>query len=234
MADRSIRLTTSAGATSATVFGVLAGLGGITHGVGEVLQGGVPVGLWIQSWESGPIAEKMGGEPGLTVLPTALTAGVATLACSAAVVAWSAAGARRRHGGLVLILLSAGMLLSGGGIGPPVLGILGGAAGLAATRRAPRWLRRLSPRVRGLLARSWAPLFAIAAMNAVFLVVGSAVLVYTVGLDAPGLFLGSFYLSLLLLPAVIVAGAARDAERTEATETGYQASRSRDGSLLEA
>jgi hypothetical protein len=204
------------GAT-ATVFGVLAGLGGITHGVGEVLQGGAPVGgLWLDSWASGPIATSMGGEPGITVLPTALAAGVATLAFSTAAVAWSAAGARRRHGGLVLILLSTGMLLSGGGIGPPLLGILGGIAGLGATGRPPRWVRRLPARARRLLARAWPPLFAVATANAVFLVVGSVVLVHTVGLDAPAVFLGSFYFAVLSLLGLIVTAAAHDAERGEA------------------
>jgi hypothetical protein len=221
----------TAGSTTATVFGVLAGLGGITHGVGEVLQGSVPTGFWIASWTSGPIAEKMGGEPGFTVLPTALAAGVATLAFSTAVVTWSAAGARRRHGGLVLILLSTGMLLAGGGVGPPLIGILGGAAGVAAAGRAPRWLRRLPPRARRLLARSWPPLFAIAAANAAFLVVGSVVLVYGVGLDAPGLFLGSFYFSVLSLLALIIAGAARDAERIALVENGHRASSRRRNSV---
>jgi hypothetical protein len=193
---------------------VLGGLGGITHGIGEVLQGNVHTrGLWIESWTSGPIAEKMGGEPGISVLPTALAAGVATLAFSAGVVAWSAAGARGRRGGLVLILLSTGMLLSGGGIAPPLIAILGGVAALGSARQAPRWIRRLPTPARRLLARSWPPLFALAVANAVFLVVGSVVLVYTVGVDAPALFLGSFYLLILSLLALIVAGAAHDAER---------------------
>lgn len=85
--------------TTATAFGVLAGLGGITHGVGEVLQGYVPVeDFWLESWTSGPIAEHMGGEPGITVLPTAFSAGLVTLVLAGAVVAWSLVGLRRGHG----------------------------------------------------------------------------------------------------------------------------------------
>ena len=57
--------TFSAARIVASVFGMLAGLGGITHGIGEVLQGNVaPSGIWIYSWTQGPIATNMGGEPG--------------------------------------------------------------------------------------------------------------------------------------------------------------------------
>jgi hypothetical protein len=55
----------SAASATTTVFGVLAGLGGITHGVGEVVQGNVPIDrLIVDSWTRGPIAANMGGEPG--------------------------------------------------------------------------------------------------------------------------------------------------------------------------
>lgn len=54
----------------ASIFGVLGGLGGITHGIGETLQGNVvPEGIIINSWTQGPIAANMGGEPGMTIVP---------------------------------------------------------------------------------------------------------------------------------------------------------------------
>lgn len=44
----------------ASVFGVLSGLGGLQHGVGEVLQGNTaPSGVVIHSWVQGPIATKI-------------------------------------------------------------------------------------------------------------------------------------------------------------------------------
>jgi hypothetical protein len=207
----------NAASATATVFGALAGLGGITHGVGEVLQGGVPVdGLAIDSWTSGPIATNMGGEPGITVLPSAFSAGALTLAFSTAVAAWSIAGVRRKHGGLVLILLSTGMLLSGGGIGPPVMGVLAGVAGLGIGRRQGRWVPRLPRRTRRVLARAWPLLFAAGVVNAVFLVVGSVILVYAIDLNRPNLFLGSFYFAVLCLLLIVVAGRAYDTEQGEA------------------
>lgn len=199
--------------TTATAFGVLAGLGGITHGVGEVVQGNVPVdGVWLESWTTGPIAEHMGGEPGITVLPTALSAGLVTLVLAGSVVTWSLVGMPRRHGGSVLVLLSLGMLLSGGGVGPPVIGMLAGAVGRWGVDRHPGWVQRLPGRVRRGLARAWPALFAVALANAVFLVVGSAVLAYTTDLHVPDVFEASFFLSVVALLVLLLAAPAYDAE----------------------
>lgn len=220
MATRSAlsRFGGASGAT-ATVFGVLAGIGGVTHGVGEVLQGNVAVeGIAIDSWTTGPIARNMGGEPGITVMPTALWAGVVTLVFSLAVVAWSLAGVRRNRGGTVLILLSAGMLLAGGGVGPPVIGMLAGVIGRWSGGRQPKWIGRRSTRTRSVLAKAWPPVFALAVLNAVFLVVGSTILVYTIDLNRPGLFEASFYLSVLMLLFLVVTAPAYDAQKLEVTK----------------
>ncbi len=205
--------------TTATAFGILAGLGGITHGVGEVLQGNVRVtGFALDSWTTGPIAEHMGGEPGLTVLPTAPSAGVVTLVVATAIVGWSIAGLRRDHGGSVLILLSLGMLLAGGGVGPPAIGILAGAVGRWGVDRQPRWLQRPRPRMVRALGRAWPLLFVLSLANALFLVVGSVILVYAAGFHAPTAFEGSFYLSVVLLLMHFVAAPAHDADRSTARE----------------
>ncbi len=205
------RSTTRAARTTAQVFGVLAGLGGLTHGVGEVLQGSEPVGFFLDSWTTGPIAEHMGGEPGLTVLQTAGSAGVATLLLSTAVAGWSLLGMRRERGGSVLMLLSSGMLLAGGGVGPPLLGILAGAIGRYSDRE-PRWISRLGPRARRRLARAWAPLLAIGAANATFLVIGSVVLVYCLEVHAPELFERSFYAATLFMLGLLATAPAADAD----------------------
>jgi hypothetical protein len=209
--------TARAAHTTACVFGVLAGLGGLTHGVGEVLQGGVPVRFALDSWISGPMAEHMGGEPAFTVLPTAGSAGVATLALSTAVIGCSAFGIRRRHGGSALMLLSGGMLLAGGGFAPPLIGILAGAVG-RWSEREPRWLARLGPHARRRLARAWGPLFALSVANATFLVVGSVVLVYRFGLHAPEAFVRSFLATVLLQLGLLAAAPAADAVARTANE----------------
>ena len=219
---------------TAGVFGVLAGLGGVTHGVGEVLQGAVPVdGIALDSWTAGPIAEHMGGEPGVTVLPTALAAGVATLVLSFGVVVWSITGMRRDRRGLILMLLSFGMLLAGGGVGPPVIGMLAGAVGRWGPDRQPARVRRLSPGWRRGLARGWPALFTVAAVNGLLLVVGSLVLVSTVGLHAPTVFEASFYLMVVLLGLLLLASPARDAHRNDTLPAAHRGPVPPGGSLRE-
>jgi len=130
----------SAARVVAVTFGVLGGIGGIVHGVGETLQGNVaPSGIFFNSWTQGPIATNMGGEPGITIVPSLLVTGILTIIVSIAVIVWSAAFVQRKNGGRVLILLSVAMLLVGGGIGPPIIGILAGIAGLGINSPNTWW-----------------------------------------------------------------------------------------------
>jgi hypothetical protein len=90
----------SAARIIASIFGVLAGLGGITHGIGEILQGNVaPSGIIINSWTKGPIATNLGGEPAMTIIPNLFVTGVLTLIVSLAVVIWAAAFVQKKNGG---------------------------------------------------------------------------------------------------------------------------------------
>jgi hypothetical protein len=191
---------------TAVVFGILAGLGGLVHGIGEVLQGNVATeNLWIYSWTQGPIATNMGGEPGITIMPTLLWAGILTIVVSTALILWSAFAVGRKHGGLLLILLSLLMLLAGGGIGPPVIGILAGVAGLA-----------VSPRVKphrpasALLSALWPWLYTAAVIVGTFLVVGSFALVYLIDFNHPVLFTNSFFATVVLLILVDITAPAYD------------------------
>ncbi|MDT8307874.1 MAG: hypothetical protein RRC07_18220 [Anaerolineae bacterium] len=200
----------SAARTVASLFGVLAGIGGITHGVGEVLQGNVaPDGILIDSWTQGPIATNMGGEPGMTIIPNMLATGILNIIMSAAVIIWAAAFVERKHGGRILILLSLAMLLLGGGFGPPLIGILAGVAGtrLGAPRSDRRWPR--------ILAKLWPVTFIVAASAGTFLVIGSLILVFIFGVDNDELFLNSFYLTVLSLLLTVLLAPAYDAADTD-------------------
>jgi hypothetical protein len=117
--------------TAATVLGIVAGIGGASHGPGEMLQGSVvPAGLVIEAW---PGLVALRGEPAMTIVPDMMVTGVLAIIAGLAVAAWSATRLRTRNGGPALMLLSAIMLLVGGGLYPPVLGIM---AGIMATEWA--------------------------------------------------------------------------------------------------
>lgn len=107
------------------VFGVLAALAGVEHGVGEILEGPVPPsGLVIQSWPEAEVFSVLGGEPALTLVPNLLLSGIATIMVATGLAAWTVLGVHRRHGAWVLAVLSVLLLVVGGGFGPPLLGIV--------------------------------------------------------------------------------------------------------------
>jgi hypothetical protein len=190
----------SAARIVASFFGVLAGLGGLTHGVGEVLQGNTaPEGIAINSWTQGPIATNMGGEPGVTIIPNLLLTGVLTILIALAAIVWAAFYVRRKNGGRILIALSAAMLLTGGGIGPPLIGILAGAAGSQIGKPLSGWRSRFSRGTRRFLAALWSLFFAAAAIGGLFLVVGSLILVFFFGVNNAAFFLNTFYVTVLSL-----------------------------------
>jgi hypothetical protein len=192
--------TRSAAGMVASLFGILAGVGGLTHGVGEVLQGNVaPEGIFIPSWTRGPIATHMGGEPGLTIVPNMLLTGVLAILVSLATITWAAFFVRRKHGGYVLIGLATLMLLVGGGVGPPLIGILAGFAGTTIDRPLSGWRQRVPAVVRRLLVTLWPALFGVAALSGVFLVLGSLILVFFFDLNNAALFLNTFYVTVVSL-----------------------------------
>ncbi len=217
MADKNRAPTLSAARAAASVAGVLSGLGGITHGIGEALQGNVaPAGIFIMSWTQGPIATNMGGEPAMTLVPNLLATGLLAIVVGLIIIGWSAFFVPRRPGGVVLVLLSIAMLLVGGGFAPPVMGILAGVAGLGVNSPHPWWRRHLPATMRHLFAQAWPWVFAAFVIDAVFLVIGSVLLVYLVGFNNPEVFVSSFLFALVLLLFTIFTGIAydiRDGER---------------------
>jgi hypothetical protein len=203
----------NAARATAVIFGVLAGLGGLTHGIGEVLQGNVQAsGIIINSWTEGPIATHMGGEPAMTIVPNLLATGILNILVSLAVIV-CAALVRTKNGGRILLVLSFGMLLVGGGFGPPLIGILAGLAGIGIGTRSTWWGKRLSGSLRSGLAAVWPWVFGIAVANGVFLVIGSLIAIYFFDLNNPDLFTNSFFLSILLLLLTIITGKAYEAQQ---------------------
>jgi hypothetical protein len=109
---------------SVAILGVFAGLGGASHGPGEMLQGNVaPSEMMIKAW---PSLTALNGEPAMTLAPSFLAAGILTVAFGLLLAVWAGAFAHRKYGGLLLILLSIVMLLVGGGLIPPFFGVAAG------------------------------------------------------------------------------------------------------------
>jgi hypothetical protein len=119
--------------TVATCLGILAGIAGLEHGYFEILQGNVrPAEVMFPSWGAdicAPAKLWHACEPAMSILPNFLVTGMFTVVIGLAMMAWSIWFLQRKHGGQGLILLSIALLLFGGGFFPPLIGLIGGAAG---------------------------------------------------------------------------------------------------------
>jgi hypothetical protein len=123
--------------TVATWFGLAAGGAGIEHGIFEILQGDVrPGGLMIASIGPPCVPEEVWNacEPAMTVIPNFLVTGLLAVVIGLLILIGSAAFVGSKHGGMVLMLLSAALLLFGGGLFPPLIGLVGGLAGLKVNK----------------------------------------------------------------------------------------------------
>jgi hypothetical protein len=139
----------------ATWFGVVAGVAGLEHGYFEILQGNTkPDSLMIVSIGPPCVPEEVWNtcEPAMTVLPNFLITGILAVIFGLLILVWSAAYVQRKHGGTVLMLLSVALLLSGGGLFPPLIGLVGGAAGTKINKPLPD---KQPGGVSHLVARLW-------------------------------------------------------------------------------
>ena len=190
------------------VCGVLAGVGGLVHGVGEIAQGGSTEGLAFDSWATGRIAENLGGEPAMSVVPDLLLTGALTVVVSLAVIAWSVAFLHRRDSGRVLSVLVLVMLLVGGGFGPPALGLLAGLVVGGARADLTSWAPRFHGTLGQRLARMWPALFWVCVVNATILALGSLVAAVVLDIAVPDLFVYSLFLAVVTMPVATLSGMA--------------------------
>lgn len=66
-----------------SLLGLVVGLAGIEHGVGEILQGSVsPAGLMFPSWPEAELMKVFNGEPAMSVIPNFLVSGILTVLVS--------------------------------------------------------------------------------------------------------------------------------------------------------
>jgi len=192
--------------TVATWLGIVAGGAGVEHGYFEILQGNSrPEGVMIASMGSPCVPEKIWNtcEPAMTIIPNFLITGILAVILGLAVLTWSVGFIQRKRGGAVLLLLSIALLLFGGGIFPPIIGLVGGAAGTQINKP----LTRQSGGITRFAAKLWPwPLVLL--------------LVWLLGQFPVGYFFNDFLKSIMyfglaliltMLPLSVYTGYARDA-----------------------
>lgn len=204
-------------ATKVTVsaFGALAGLAGLEHGIGEVLQGNsAPAGIMILSWPGSEFFRILNGEPAMTLIPNFLVTGILAILLSLIFLVWATTLVQRKNGGLVLILLSIFMLLAGGGFGPPMLGIILGVAANRIGKPLTWWRARFSVGSRRALGELWPWFLAGGLVSWLLLCPGSSLLGYFFGVSNPELVIATFFFCALgFLLLAILAAFAHDSQR---------------------
>jgi hypothetical protein len=191
---------------TAPTLGVLAGLGGLTHAIGEMRQGAVaPDGLTFESWAEGPIHDYMGGDPAISLIPHLFLTGLAVIVVAAALLWWSLAPIRSTRRGWGLLGLSVLLLLVGGGFGPPTFGIVGGIAAIVLGRRTAE----VRPRHR-VLARAWPWIYVALVAAGAVLIIGGTAGVYLLDITNGDIFFGDFAVIVALGALAIPTGVARN------------------------
>lgn len=201
--------------TVTAVFGIIAGLAGLEHGVGEILQGSVrPDGIMILSWPDSSFFSVVSGEPAMTLVPDMLVTGILAVLVSVAFMFWAVMRAHRPYGALGLATISVVWLLVGGGFGPPLLGLLL-SAGVSRARSHHRWAARV-PWLGRALSSAWAWVLAGAVAVWLLLMPGIPVLAYSFGVRNDTLVMATIASAFSLLGLSIFAAYARDAHRAAA------------------
>lgn len=204
-----LRLTVS-------TFGLVAGLAGLEHGLGELLQGDrAPAGLVIESWPDAPAFRILAGEPALTLIPNLRLTGLLAIITSLALMVWVMVFIERRRGALGLFMLSLLLFLVGGGFGPPLLGLI---LSVAATRLHRPQARADVQRAHGTrrrLAELWPWAYGVGLATWLTLVPGSVIVAALFALDGTsepaGLAIAVLTLiAFAMLLLTIVAAQARD------------------------
>lgn len=142
----------------AMCLGILTGVGHLNHGVLEALQGPIPTnGLIVNAVPIGNSWSiwKQGGEAAFTLLPTMLSAGVASMLVGVAVIFWSIAFLHRRGGPVVYLCLCVLSLLTGGGIGQIVFFLMIFGFSTRLGKPLSFWRRIIPKAARASIARSW-------------------------------------------------------------------------------
>lgn len=204
----------SATQITVTTFGIIMGLAGVEHGIGEVLQGNIaPEGVMILSWPHSAFFRSVAGEPAMTIVPNLLVTGILAILFSLIFLVWAIRFVQRKHGGLVLILLAIVMLLVGGGIFPPIIGIVIGALGTRINAPFTWWRAHLSVGLRHFLGKVWPWSFVACLVAWLLLFPGINILGYFFGMNDPNftVILIAFALGSLLL--AIFSGFAYDSLR---------------------
>lgn len=193
----------SATKTLVSAFGALAGMAGIEHGIGEILQGNVAPGrMMILAWPGSEPFRILGGEPAMTIVPNLLATGILAVMFSLIYAYWAYTFAGRKHGWPVLVGLALAILVSGGGFGTALLGLLTGLAASQVNAPQGRWSLN-SGNAQRFLGMAWPWAMGASLVAWLSLLLGTVVFEYIFGTDPADPVIGLAICSLIVSALVL-------------------------------
>jgi hypothetical protein len=197
-----------------SVFGALAGVSGIVHGIGDIVQGNkAPDGIFILTWPDSPFFDILAGEPAMTIIPNFLITGILAVLFSLSFLIWVTRYVERKNSGLVLILLSAAMLLVGAGFGPFILGVIIGLTATQINSPLNGWRAHVPDGLRRFLGDLWPWAFTAALIAWLMLFPGINMVDYFIGVANADIVYAIAACAFGFLLLTIVTGLARDARK---------------------
>lgn len=190
--------------------GILAGIMGIEHGIGEVLEGNRPTeGIFILSWPDTAFFRIMSGEPALTIIPNYLVTGVLAILFSSVFLVVLVKSSLNGRAIALLFALLVLMLLTGAGFGPPVLGVI--AVLIALKRDSPLKLwSRLPLELHRGLSRLWPWSFGLCLLGWLMLFPGAALIVFFTGMDHALFMIIPILVAFAFIPITLMLGFSKD------------------------
>lgn len=190
--------------------GILAGIMGIEHGIGEVLEGFRPTdGLFILSWPDSEFFEIMAGEPAMTIVPNYLITGLLAMFFSSVFLVVFMKSNLDRDTNMLLFALLVLMLLAGGGFGPPILGILAVLIAFKRNSSLKTW-SKLPVSVHSVLSLLWPWSWGICLLGWLMLFPGAALIAFFTGVDNALLMIIPILIAFAFIPITLLLGFSRD------------------------
>ena len=193
-----------------TTLGILAGIMGIEHGIGEALEGYRPTeSIFILSWPNSAFFEIMSGEPAMTIVPNYLFTGLLAIFFSGAFLFVLLKPGFDRKTIPTLFALLVFMLLTGGGFGPPVLGTIAVLIALKIYSPLKIW-SKLPTKLHSVLSLLWPWSFGICLIGWLMLFPGAALIAFFTGTDDALLMVIPILIAFALIPITLLLGFSRD------------------------
>lgn len=190
--------------------GLLAGIMGIEHGIGEVLEGYRPTeSVFILSWPDSTFFEIMSGEPAMTLIPNYFITGVMAIIFSFSFLIVLVKPNPDRKAVIALFTLLFLMLLAGGGFGPPILGMIAALISLKRNSSLKTW-SKLSSNLHRVLSRLWPWSFGLCLTGWLLLFPGAPLFVLFTGIDNALVMIIPIIIAFVSIPITLLLGFSRD------------------------